>query len=568
MLVLTVIKGPDRGKTFELPDDEPQQIGRSAESLKIEDKTISRRHAELTPDGGSWYINDLASSNGTFVNGRRVQGRMRLAPGDQIRTGATIILFGRNTQERPARHQVRMAHHAELSTDVQASVASNEDSMIMSEPDPGQAQAVQLKVLYEMASLLGSDIEQETLLERAMDVVFENFKADRGFILLMGEEGGDPQPVTVRHRDPPEDEEAAKIKVSQTIVQHVLQRSVGVLSANAVNDERFASSDSVREMGIRSALCVPVRTRDRVFGVIYVDSLMANYTFTEDQLRLLTAIGIQTGMALANAELYARRLQQERLAAVGQTVASLSHSIKNIIQGLRGGAEVVDLGLRKKNMSVVTNGWVIVTRNLSRIQNLTMNMLAFSKQRSPETELTRIDQLVDDVAALVQGQFEQAEIALILDVDQDLPPIPIDPGGIHQALLNLLNNALEACEPGKGAVTLSGAMSEDGEHFVLTVRDNGHGMDAQTLEHLFEPFYSTKGLRGTGLGLTVSRKIAEEHGGRLEIESEPGAGTSIRIKLPLTHGAGGGTHGPSASDPGQTQVPAPEMSDPPLDEAT
>jgi K+-sensing histidine kinase KdpD len=190
--------------------------------------------------------------------------------------------------------------------------------------------------------------------------------------------------------------------VSRTIVQHVLRRGEGVLSQNAMTDVRFAGGDSVQNFGIHSALCVPIKYKERIFGVIHIDSKIANYTFTEDQLRLLTAIGVHTGLALANAEMYAARLQQERLAAVGQTVASLSHSVKNILQGIRGGADVVEMGLSKNNMKLVRGGWAIVARNLDRIFNLTMNMLAFSKQRKPELEMTSVPMLLHEIVTLMQ----------------------------------------------------------------------------------------------------------------------------------------------------------------------
>ncbi|MEX0741934.1 MAG: GAF domain-containing protein, partial [Phycisphaeraceae bacterium] len=98
----------------------------------------------------------------------------------------------------------------------------------------------------------------------------------------------------------------------------------GVLSSNAMSDRRFSAGESIQAYGIRSAICVPLKFRERIFGVIYIDSKIANYTFTEDQLRLMTAIGAQTGLALANADLYQQGLAQARLAAVGETVASLS----------------------------------------------------------------------------------------------------------------------------------------------------------------------------------------------------------------------------------------------------
>src|SRR5699024_8881185 len=107
------MQGPDKGRQFELPDHEPQQIGRSSESLPLTDQTISRRHAELTPDDGRWYITDLASANGTFVNGVRVSKRRLLNAGDQIRTGTTLFLFGDGLRD-PRRAQVRVAGKGEL----------------------------------------------------------------------------------------------------------------------------------------------------------------------------------------------------------------------------------------------------------------------------------------------------------------------------------------------------------------------------------------------------------------------------------------------------------------------
>lgn len=534
MLILTVLQGPDKGRRFELPDNEPQMIGRSSESLPLSDNTISRRHCELTPDDGRWYLRDLASANGTFVNGLRVTDRRKLEAGDQIRAGNTLLVFGR--ERATARDQgVRVVRSSEISSVVEHTVPSADDSMILAVPEPSEAAVVQLTVIYELTQLVGTVTDQQTLLEKIMDVIFGHFRADRGFILLrQSQSTALPSPVVVRHRIKPQDKESANITVSRTIVQHVLRKREGVLTSNAMTDARFSAGDSVRGYGIRSAICVPIRYKDEIFGVIHLDSKIANYTFTEDQLRLLTAIGVQTGLAIANVKLYGEQLRRERLAAVGQTVASLSHSIKNILQGLRGGADVVELGILKGNIELIRNGWAIVSRNLDRIIGLTMNMLAFSKQRTPEIELTNLHKLLNEVMELTQRQFDSRHIALITEIDEHLPPVPMDPSGMHQALLNLVNNALEAVEPHKGAVTIRAAYEPDRQTVEIEVSDNGVGISDVDREHLFEPFYSTKGLKGTGLGLVVTKKIVEEHGGTIKVESTPREGSTFLITLPLT----------------------------------
>lgn len=549
MLVLTVMQGPDKGRRFDLPDDEPQQIGRSSEALPLIDQTISRRHAELTPDDGKWLIRDLRSANGTFVNGVRVTEPTPLRVGDQIRVGSTLIQFGDVAAKRPV-SPLRVARKGEIDINVEHTVASNEESMIMSVPEPSQAAQFQLAVVYELTALIGSVTDKQELLNKVMDVIFEYFKADRGFILLGdGTEEEKPEPAVVRHRPDPEAPPApARIVVSKTIVRYVTRKGVGVLSANAMSDTRFASGDSVHNLGIRSAMCVPIKFKDRIYGVIHLDSQVKNFTYTEDQLTLLTAIGVQTGLALANARLYEQRLRQERLVAVGQTVASLSHSIKNILQGMRGGVDVVELGLRKDNMNVMRNGWEIVARNQERIYELAMNMLAYSKQRKPDVVMTNLPGLLEEVVALVQKQYDTKKVALITDFAPDLPPVPIDPGGVHQAVLNLLNNALDAVEPESGVVSLACAYDAERESVRLRVVDNGAGMAAMTKRKLFEPFHSTKGQRGTGLGLVVTKKIVDEHGGTIKVESRKGKGTTFMITLPSNveaMPASADTHGPA-----------------------
>ncbi|MFW6336005.1 MAG: ATP-binding protein [Phycisphaeraceae bacterium] len=550
-LILTVLQGPDKGRRFELPDNEPQQIGRSSESLPLRDPTISRRHAELTPDDGRWLLRDLKSSNGTYVNGARVTDRRILKPGDQIRTGSTLMTYGEAIG--PPTQRVDAAKKGDIDVSVEHTVASNDDSMIMASPEPSQSAEFQLRVLYELLELIGSAQTRQDLLDRIMDVVFDYFQADRGFILLLRDsedETSELDAAVVRLRHGEVDPQRPP-KISRTIVHYVMRKNVGVLSSNAMSDKRFATGDSVRAVNIHSAMCVPIRFKDRLYGVIQLDCQVANFTFTEDQLTLLTAIGVQGGLALSNMRLVEARLSAERLAAVGQTVASLSHSIKNILQGMRGGADVVELGLRKNDQNVVKNGWTIVARNLERIYELTVNMLAFSKERKPDLEMTNLTGILEEVVELVQKQFDQKQAALLTDLSPDVPPVPVDVSGIHQAVLNLVNNALDAVEPESGVVSLSEAYDEQRQEAIISVADNGAGMSQDTRNRLFEPFHSTKGLRGTGLGLVVTKKIIDEHGGRITCESIPDEGTTFTLYLPMQsdrRSSSADTHGPSSGD--------------------
>jgi len=571
VLILSVIQGPDKGRRYELPDHEPQLLGRSSEALPISDNAISRRHAELTPDDGLWYIRDLQSQNGTYVNGVRLEARQRLRPGDQIRVGQSLFVFGQTDVRDPDIVSVVGKRVIEatiektmVSQPPNAFTGSNDDSIILSEPEPRAAAVDHLRVIYRLTTMLTTrSPERQDLLKGVLDLIFAEFHPERGCVMLSpapmsGSQGTRPisvadlTPVVVKYRETPLDPEQARIQVSRTILQHAVTKNEGVLSTNAMTDPRFAKGDSVQQLHIRSAICSPIRFRDRTFGAIYIDSSMANYTFTPEQLALLNAIGQHTGLALANSELYQQKLQSERLAAIGETVATLSHSIKNILQGLRGGADVVEMGLKKDDLKLARGGWGILQRNLDRIIGLTMNMLAFSRQRQVELELTRLGPIIEECAALLETTCTSKEVALIVDIDPELPPLPLDASLVHQALMNLLTNAVEAVDQVSGAVTvrvvyrpaesdppragLATAVTKPAE-VEISVIDNGPGIPQSKLPWVFEPFNTTKGIKGTGLGLAVAKRVCEEHGGRIEIESTEGKGAMFRMILPADPGS-------------------------------
>jgi len=552
MLILKVIQGPDRGKRFELPAWEPQLIGRSSEALLISDQTCSRRHAELTPNAGEWFIRDLGSANGTYINGRRLGSQpVRLRLGDQIRAGSTVFVFG-TRRYGPHNNPIRTLRPEFIDAIVEQRVSPNDESVIMAVPDPAAAAAEHLRIIYELTRITTQVLDRDPLLELVMDLVFDEFEPERGFILIEDDEDGHLEPVVVKYRTQPKTQEEGQIHVSRTIVNHVLDSGEGVLSSNAMKDRRFAAGDSVQNYGIRSAVCVPIKYHEHNYGVIHIDTSLANYTFSDSQLRLMTAIGQHAGLAISNLDLYKQHIDHARLAAMGEAVASVSHSIKNILQGLRGGADVVGMALNKNDLELAHRGWDILSRNLERIYSLTLNMLTYSKQRRVEVELTKVEPLLDEVVELVQPQCDRRNIALITDYDANLPPVPLDPNMIHQALMNILLNAAEAVEPNKGVITLRGEYIDKEQIIELRVIDNGPGIPEEEQDTIWTPFHSTKGIRGTGLGLAVTRKIIEEHRGDIMLQSSPDQGTTITIRL--------STDAAKLADPSETLTPSPSLS--------
>jgi two-component system, NtrC family, sensor kinase len=566
VLTLLVLQGPDKGRRFELPDA-PALVGRESRSLPLTDNTVSRRHCELLPDDGHWMVRDLTSANGTYVNGTRINGTLNLKIGDQLRVGRTLMVFGAQPGvSRTSSGNVTLTGEEGMDSAIMATVSTSEDSLVLAVPEPAAAAMVNLKILYQLGAQLGSSFNVDQVLEVVMDLIFEHIKADRGIVLLVDPRSGELIPKIVRARDEEESKkindngDASKapeqIHASRTIINHVLKNGEGVLSSNAMADRRFNKGKSIHSMGIRSALCVPIKARkltdkggDETIGVIYIDSSVKNYTYAPEQLRLLTAIGLQAGMAIQNAKLYQTGLEAERLAAVGETTAALSHSIKNILQALRGGADVVEMGLRGSNLVQASKGWRIVDRNLDKIYQLTLNLLAYSKQREPQLEMVNPRKVVDECLELVAQGANEKGVMVVGDVDETHPAVPMDPAGMHQVLMNLLSNALDAVEPKRGLVRIECRYDEANKQSVIEVIDNGAGIPSAMMKHMFELFHSTKGNRGTGIGLAVAKKIVKEHEGSISVRSTPTEGTTFTIRLPVYHSNltdPSQTHGPSA----------------------
>ncbi|MBN1491296.1 MAG: FHA domain-containing protein [Phycisphaerae bacterium] len=540
MATLYVLQGPDKGRSFKTAN-EPAILGRENDQIPLTDRTISRHHAELRPEDGTWILRDLNSANGTLVNGVRVDKPIRLKHGDQIKIGSTLIVYGgeESVEKYSGAHIPRDlvdldASSKNLDSAILSSIAASDESIIIAAPEMAQA-AKAWNVMYELSEVIGAIISPEQLLERVMDIIFEQVQVDRAFILMREPPSDDLIPTVVRYRHQPRGG-AERITTSRRIINMVVHRREGVLCTNAMTDSRFASeqkSDSIHDFGLVSVVCAPILVRDDLLGVIHIDCSMSKHTYNQEQLRLITAIGHMTGLAIQNARLVQSRMQTAKLAAVGETVAYLSHSIKNILQGLRSGADVVQMGIQRQQMPMIGQGWQIVERNLDKVLHLATNMLAFSKPREPRLERVQLNPIVMDAVALAHRKADEKSVILLTDLEEPFPPMPIDVDGIHQLVLNLAINAVDAVPENDGIVNVETRF--DGEHgwATITVTDNGPGIPPEMVNKVFEPFHSSKGQGGTGLGLAVAHKIVEEHRGRLTVERPPDGGTCFRVVLPV-----------------------------------
>jgi signal transduction histidine kinase len=231
------------------------------------------------------------------------------------------------------------------------------------------------------------------------------------------------------------------------------------------------------------------------------------------------------------------KLDRKELITLGQSIALLSHGIKNILEGLEGGAYVVDEGFKDGDMELARKGWRIVNKNIFDITDVVQNILYSSKNRPLKYESVLPAELLEDSVKLFREKAAAMNIQLEQRINPDVPEVRLDAASIRRMLHNLLWNALEACHSDrekKDHTVIVKSDHYDQNQFVFEITDNGVGMDNATRRNILEEFFSTKGSAGTGLGLAVVEKVVNKHGGRIEVESEPGMGSTFRIIFKLT----------------------------------
>jgi len=443
-------------------------------------------------------------------------------------------------QTSPSGRNIRQADLAQSDNFTIVQVLPEEDSAVMLKSfPPAGPEAMdnlaqvnrRLRTVYEISEIISSTFELAQLYKKILQAIFTTVNVERACILLLHPESGEL--ISQASMDSGGREDAAPY--SRTIVRSVIQNGESLLLSNAQNDVTFDSSKSIIVHNIRSAMCVPIRTREKIIGAINVDASGASL-FSKNDLRLLTLIGAQAGIVIQNARLVEENIKAARLAAVGQTVASLAHCIKNILQGLKGGASMIDEGLRTEDQNLITAAWPLLKGSQQRISELVLNMLDYSKERKPVYERADLREPMNNIRDIMADRAQEKDVCIELEYSDQTPPIECDALGVYRATLNLVTNAIDAAEAGAAEdkrVLLRVGPDPDGLHLRISVSDNGAGIPPEVKEKLFEAFHSTKDSKGTGLGLAVTKKIIDEHRGEILIETELGTGTTFTLILPI-----------------------------------
>jgi len=550
---LLVIKGADEGKQFDLTDG-AFTVGRDANNaIRLHDTEVSRRHCEFRYGGGRCTLVDRSSANGIFVNNKKVP-EATLHAGDHILIGQTVLVYSTAGQETPEEasdlaEKISLITRGdlEMSSAIVKTISDSEGSKILAHPEQAKTPWLRtalanLSIMYESSQAVNHILDLNDLLQRILELIFRSIEADRGCVMLRNSETGELEPKAVRWRS--KTGQGERIDLSRTIVDYVIREKKGVLLADAQKDSRFNTGQSILRYGIGEVICVPMTGRRESLGVLYLDTVhtarqllegggSARPKFNEDHLALASAVAHQAALAVEETHYHQAMLQAERLAAVGQTIAAVSHHIKNILQSFRSGNDILKMGIANKDDALLQQGWKMTEKAQGKIFDLVMDMLNYSKEREPALEPTDLNALAKEIGELLGPRAKELNAKLDCALEEGLPKVPVDPEGLHRALLNVVGNALDAVEGRPGAQVTIATRKDPEEGWVrLVVLDNGVGILPQQLNELFKPFVSTKGTRGTGLGLAVSRKILREHGGDIQVQSQPGKGSKFILRLP------------------------------------
>jgi signal transduction histidine kinase len=241
------------------------------------------------------------------------------------------------------------------------------------------------------------------------------------------------------------------------------------------------------------------------------------------------------GVIVTSVNITSVKEMQKQLIMVGQTVAGMAHSIKNIMMGLDGGIYIVNSGIKGNDQKEIKDGWEIVLLNFEKLSHLVKDILYCSREREPNFKQVNPNTVVTEVYNLFKDLAARYSIEIRLDLDTTLEETVVDPEGLHTVLTNLVTNAMDACKMDLWKDThlleIRTRTGFDGST-IIEVADNGVGIDKELKHHVFEDFFTSKGDKGTGLGLMVTQKIMKEHAGSITFRSRPAQGTTFVVSFP------------------------------------
>ncbi len=411
--------------------------------------------------------------------------------------------------------------------------------------------AAQLALLNDIGKQISAELDLDSLLQQTPRLVQERFGYHHVALFILDRKQGE---VVMRslagsfdHLFPDDH----RLALGQGMVGWVAQHGQTLLANDVEQEPRYVNFYPDR-LPTRAELTVPIQAGDDILGVLDVQSPYLN-AFDENDATALEALASQLAVAIENARLFAETqaafrqmqeaqaqlVQSARLASLGELAAGVAHEINNPLTSVLGFAELAARKLAPDDP--LQRELSIIIAEARRTGDVVRRLLEFSRQTKPLIEEADVNLILQQTLALIRSYIESSGIEIEERYAPNLSHIPLDVGQMKQVFLNLLTNAIQAMPHG-GTLTVTTARQKD--YAVISIADTGEGIVPENLDRVFDPFFTTRP-SGTGLGLSVSLGIVQQHGGRIQVASQVGQGSTFTVWLPVERG-----HAPS-TDPGR-----------------
>jgi signal transduction histidine kinase len=425
--------------------------------------------------------------------------------------------------------------------------------------EEAEGRARNLELIHEVVQQVIGLTESREVAEITADLLARYFAyelaavfiADERGNLTIGGFGGASQNVVKRAK------KSVEYPVIGGVTGHVFETGEGVVINDVLQDKRYIP---IKGWQAGSEMCVAIREGTKILGIIDVESSSRN-AFTHNDFIALESLAGILATVITSADQYQRLqitisqlrsmqvelhdrmeaqrsaenrlIQAAKLAAVGEMAAGIAHELNNPLTSVTGFSELAMEGLSKD--TEVYKDLTLVLKEARRARDVVRRLLDFARQSESTRARASLNEVVEDVVALSRHLIQTSGVELKLELQSDLPWASMDSNQMKQVLLNLVHNALQAMpDGGEMEIKTTSASRDNREWVMVSVRDSGVGISQADQARIFEPFYTTKGNRGgTGLGLSVTYGIITDHGGQIDVESQPGVGSKFMVWLPL-----------------------------------
>jgi len=413
---------------------------------------------------------------------------------------------------------------------------------------------IRFATLNAISKIISSSLNLDEILSSTIDKIFDAPEVDSVSIYLLND-GGRVLNL-VAHKG-----------LSANFKNNLLMKSCkpgsGLLGQTLLDGEPKMVENTLQSIspdvdllineGFQSTVYIPLTTKGASIGVMCVSSLNPN-KFSSEVVEFLTVIGNHIGVAVDNASMHKniktayqdlKEVQEqivwtEKLASLGKLAATIAHEINNPLAGVLNYIRLIIKQLSRnrftpEKLEDISRYLKIMESETARCGEIVKDLLAFARRTKITMESNRIEDIINKTLNLISHELEMKELQLIKNIAPNLPKVKCDFKQIQQVLLNLMYNASEAM-PNKGTLTITANRADGAKAFLeVAISDTGCGISEKDMENIFEPFFTTKEEgKGVGLGLSVVYGIIARHNGTIAVESEPGKGSTFKVRLPCS----------------------------------